>query len=364
MLLPHVCACVHMPTHHLPPLCYPPTHLKPPPHQGAETVRTLRGRLRRAIHDLHTAFFPNPEEVSPGGRCCCCCCGSVPQVHSAPRCCSLPPCRVLGLRPAPSLLLQPFICSPSCNSPSLICRLLGLCQVPRLAPTVQQHVHHLCHAGGAAGRGWHIGRVAAAAWQGGSQGALLGCRVAVLASPWPSPPQVADGGNPNLRHIPAVLRPNPISQSLLQAVGVGAKRSLPAAATINWVLKDGLGRLGRLTVATRFGESFDSDLKRFRYTTSVIYAVSLRWAGRVGEVWLTGFKLLVKACVQHSGRCGFRAVECCRHTDAHISPPLLPFIQPGVPDAAGAAALPAHGQPGQCGQEHWCDWAVLEALCR
>ncbi len=42
---------------------------------------------------------------------------------------------------------------------------------------------------------------------------------------------------------------------------MGAKRSLPAAATINWVLKDGLGRLGRLTVATRFGESFDSDLK-------------------------------------------------------------------------------------------------------
>lgn len=55
--------------------------------------------------------------------------------------------------------------------------------------------------------------------------------------------------------------PSPALQSLLQAVGVGAKRSLPAAATINWVLKDGLGRLGRLTVATRFGESFDSDLK-------------------------------------------------------------------------------------------------------
>ena len=69
------------------------------------------------------------------------------------------------------------------------------------------------------------------------------------------------------------------AQSLLQAVGVGAKRSLPAAATINWVLKDGLGRLGRLTVATRFGESFDSDLKRVRYTTRVIYALSLRWVG-------------------------------------------------------------------------------------
>lgn len=51
------------------------------------------------------------------------------------------------------------------------------------------------------------------------------------------------------------------TQSLLLAVGVGAKKTLPAAAGINWVLKDGLGRLGRLTVATRFGESFDSDLK-------------------------------------------------------------------------------------------------------
>ena len=51
------------------------------------------------------------------------------------------------------------------------------------------------------------------------------------------------------------------TQSLLLAVGVGAKKTLPAAAAINWVMKDGLGRLGRLSVATRFGESFDSDLK-------------------------------------------------------------------------------------------------------
>lgn len=50
-------------------------------------------------------------------------------------------------------------------------------------------------------------------------------------------------------------------QSLLAAVGVGAQNQLPAAATINWLLKDGLGRLGRLSVAASFGQSFDSDLK-------------------------------------------------------------------------------------------------------
>lgn len=65
------------------------------------------------------------------------------------------------------------------------------------------------------------------------------------------------------------------TQSLLLAVGVGAKRTLPAAAAINWVLKDGLGRLGRLSVATKFGESFDSDLKRFRFSSSLLYATSL-----------------------------------------------------------------------------------------
>jgi len=65
------------------------------------------------------------------------------------------------------------------------------------------------------------------------------------------------------------------TQSLLLAVGVGAKRTLPAAAAINWVLKDGLGRVGRLSVATKFGESFDSDLKRFRFSSSLLYATSL-----------------------------------------------------------------------------------------
>ena len=61
------------------------------------------------------------------------------------------------------------------------------------------------------------------------------------------------------------------TQSLLSAVGVGAQRSLPAAAAINWVLKDGLGRLGRLGVAAAFGQSFDADVKVRRLHPS--------WAG-------------------------------------------------------------------------------------
>ncbi|KAL4859390.1 Protein strawberry notch 1 [Chlorella vulgaris] len=107
--------------------------------QGAAPARTLRGRVRRAVHDLHSAFFPHPQEVSPD---------------------------------------------------------------------YWEYSKY---------RAWHR---------------LFSSMSSIFAT-----------------------------QSLLQAVGVGARRSLPAAATINWVLKDGLGRLGRLT--------------RFRFTTSIVYALSL-----------------------------------------------------------------------------------------
>lgn len=64
------------------------------------------------------------------------------------------------------------------------------------------------------------------------------------------------------------------TQQMLTAVGLGASRSLPAAAAVNWVLKDGLGRLGKLSVAANFGRTFDSDVKRFRFTSSVVYDAS------------------------------------------------------------------------------------------
>ena len=61
------------------------------------------------------------------------------------------------------------------------------------------------------------------------------------------------------------------TQQMLAAIGLGASRSIPAAAALNWVLKDGLGRLGKLSVATNFGKSFDSDVKRLRFSSSLVY---------------------------------------------------------------------------------------------
>ncbi len=63
-------------------------------------------------------------------------------------------------------------------------------------------------------------------------------------------------------------------QSMLLAVGVGAKRSLPAAAGLSWVLKDGLGRLGRLLYVAVHGSSFDCHLKVFSIVMSLLDQVS------------------------------------------------------------------------------------------
>ena len=60
------------------------------------------------------------------------------------------------------------------------------------------------------------------------------------------------------------------TQAMLYAVGLGAG-SIPTAAALNWVLKDGLGQLGGVLFASIVNKRFDSDAKRWR----VIAAVSL-----------------------------------------------------------------------------------------
>lgn len=136
--------------------------------EGEEAARTLRGRLRRAAHDLRSAFFPHPDEVSPGGRaargrqgCCCtqrCSSAKLAGLWGRPSslACALLPwcgwqggpqslraCRERGQRR--SISIQQV--RPGCPA-RLPRRLLGLCQVPRLPPPLLLHVLHLCHTGG------------------------------------------------------------------------------------------------------------------------------------------------------------------------------------------------------------------------
>ncbi len=65
------------------------------------------------------------------------------------------------------------------------------------------------------------------------------------------------------------------TQSMLLALGLGAKKTLAASAVINWLLKDGVGRIARMTVATNLCQSFDSDLKRIRFYTSVVFEATI-----------------------------------------------------------------------------------------
>ncbi|XP_059623757.1 protein root UVB sensitive 4 isoform X2 [Cornus florida] len=65
------------------------------------------------------------------------------------------------------------------------------------------------------------------------------------------------------------------TQALFRAIGIGYSRSLPSAAALNWVLKDGLGRLSRCIYTASLASAFDTNLKRVRFWTSVLFSLSI-----------------------------------------------------------------------------------------
>lgn len=56
---------------------------------------------------------------------------------------------------------------------------------------------------------------------------------------------------------------------LLQAVGVHSSVALPLGAAANWVLRDGLGSLGVMVAASRFGRAMDAHLRRARWVAEL-----------------------------------------------------------------------------------------------
>ncbi|KAF7801257.1 protein root UVB sensitive 6-like [Senna tora] len=59
------------------------------------------------------------------------------------------------------------------------------------------------------------------------------------------------------------------TQTLLSSVGVSRNRSTPGAVAINWILKDGAGRVGKMIFA-RQGKKFDYDLKQLRFAGDLL----------------------------------------------------------------------------------------------
>ena len=58
------------------------------------------------------------------------------------------------------------------------------------------------------------------------------------------------------------------TQSLLYGLGVGGGNILALSATINWILKDGLGQLGGIAMVAYLGNRFDSQAKRYRFLST------------------------------------------------------------------------------------------------
>lgn len=63
------------------------------------------------------------------------------------------------------------------------------------------------------------------------------------------------------------------TQGLLLAVGVGRQSAAPIAAALQWVIRDGSGRLGRLLFG-QIGPGFDAETKQYRLMASVVLNLS------------------------------------------------------------------------------------------
>ncbi|KAK4254490.1 hypothetical protein QN277_009868 [Acacia crassicarpa] len=59
------------------------------------------------------------------------------------------------------------------------------------------------------------------------------------------------------------------TQTLLSSVGVSRNKATPGAVAINWILKDGAGRIGKMLYA-RQGKKFDYDLKQMRFAGDLL----------------------------------------------------------------------------------------------
>ncbi|KAF5197830.1 root UVB sensitive [Thalictrum thalictroides] len=59
------------------------------------------------------------------------------------------------------------------------------------------------------------------------------------------------------------------TQALLSSVGISRDRATSGAVAINWILKDGAGRVGKMLFA-RQGKKFDYDLKQLRFSGDLL----------------------------------------------------------------------------------------------
>ncbi|KAJ3339336.1 hypothetical protein HDU93_008341 [Gonapodya sp. JEL0774] len=72
------------------------------------------------------------------------------------------------------------------------------------------------------------------------------------------------------KDYPHSVKPQYFGFALMMALGLGAATSAGVSAGINWVLKDGIGQLGGVVYASLMSSKFDSEPKRFRWTSTLL----------------------------------------------------------------------------------------------
>ena len=65
------------------------------------------------------------------------------------------------------------------------------------------------------------------------------------------------------------------TQGLLRALGLNANTAIASSAAVNWVLKDGLGRIGCILAASVIGNKFDNDAKLYNFCGDVLYELGI-----------------------------------------------------------------------------------------
>jgi hypothetical protein len=101
------------------------------------------------------------------------------------------------------------------------------------------------------------------------------------------------------------------TQALLLALGFKREKIGIAAAT-TWVLKDALGKFSRIFWASKHGRKFDSDAKKWRFRSSIIFA-----AGNALEIFtyiVPSLFLLLAACANAMKQMAMLTSSATRNT--------------------------------------------------
>ena len=104
------------------------------------------------------------------------------------------------------------------------------------------------------------------------------------------------------------------NQAMFRAIGVGHAQSLSSAAAMNWVLKDGLGRLSRCIYTACVGSAFDTNLKVYWVLMYLSPFVKLNLC----NLWLPCLSVVTTWCLIRKGWGGGGVLNWQHKTETNI----------------------------------------------